>query len=136
MANTFVWKVTNFNVFRKAENNVHFRSDSFEMHGATWYLKCYPNGNGKKHPGYVSIYLCCNKLPNYTKEMGVCTKFSIIQANWTREGTDKYSPDHLSWGNGKTITNKQLQSLNSFTITCSIELKLEELVEIQKQQIE
>eukprot|EP01084_Bolivina_argentea_P245917 411643_1 len=136
MANTFVWKVTNFNVFRKAENGVVFKSDSFEMHGANWYLECYPNGNGKKNEGHVGISLSCSKLPHYTKEMEVYSKCSIIQTNWTSEGTDKYSQDHLNWGWGKTITNKQLQSLKSFTITCTIELKLEQLVEIQKQQIE
>eukprot|EP01084_Bolivina_argentea_P252390 423629_1 len=135
MANTFVWKVTNFNEFKKAGNNVKFRSASFEMHGAKWYLECYPNGDVKKYEGFVGIYLHCSKLP-YTKEMEVHTKYSIIQENWTRKGTDKYSQDHLAWGWGKTITNKQLQSLNTFTITCTIDLKLEQLVEIQKQQIE
>eukprot|EP01084_Bolivina_argentea_P074622 135346_1 len=89
MANTFVWKVTNFNVFRKADNSEEFRSDLFEMHGAKWYLKCYPNGNDKKNEGHVGIYLCC-KLPNYTKEMEVYTEYSIIQTNWTGEGTDTY----------------------------------------------
>eukprot|EP01084_Bolivina_argentea_P168556 292276_1 len=136
MANSFVWKVTNFNVFREAGNNVKFKSDSFEMYGAKWCLDCYPNGKDKKNEGHVSIYLRCSKLPNYTKKMKVYSKCSIVEANWTREGTDKYSQDNLSWGWGKTITNKQLESLNSFTITCSIELKLEQLVEIQKQQIE
>eukprot|EP01084_Bolivina_argentea_P074620 135343_1 len=90
MANTFVWKVTNFNVFRKAENGVEFKSDSFEMHGAKWHLECSPNGDKKKNEGHVSIFLCCSKLPNYTKEMEVYTEYSIIQTNWTGEGTDTY----------------------------------------------
>eukprot|EP01084_Bolivina_argentea_P245919 411648_1 len=135
MANTFVWKAKNFNVSRKAENGVAFKSDSFEMHGANWYLECYPNGNGKKNEGHVSIFLYCSKLPNYTKEMEVYYEFSIVEANWTRETTQKYSQDHLGWGWVKTITNKQLQSLNSFTITCTIEFTLEQLMEIKKQQI-
>eukprot|EP01084_Bolivina_argentea_P048014 88500_1 len=127
MANTFVWKVTNFNVIKKAETNVKFKSDSFEMHGAKWHLDCYPNGDRKTNEGRVVIYLCCSKLPNYTKEMEVYNEFSIVEANWTHETTQKYSQDHLNWGWEKTITNKKLQSLTSFTITCSIELKLEQL---------
>merc|ERR1719229_121235 len=59
----------------KADHSQAFESNPFEIGGAKWFLRLYPNGSGKNNMGFVNLFLYLQAMPSNTSRLRV--KYSI-----------------------------------------------------------
>jgi len=128
----YVWQITETKTIEKIENiepGERLDSEIFEISGAKWFLRLFPNGTKKKYAGRVSLFLQLCALPANVGKLKIKLVLSCDETN-TQYSDIKYFSEDREFGGwtGGILNTDQLRKHQKLTFRVSITVIAKELM--------
>eukprot|EP01084_Bolivina_argentea_P002817 5224_1 len=109
--------------FKNADNGEKYSVD-FLLHGCSWIIHFYPNGNKPENIDYFSIFIESKTLPKEFSKLGMTFQVALIEANGKNNDTEFFAEGtRIGWSKfmKRDVTMEKLTINVNIFVTTTIE---------------